>query len=155
MMVPGSNILNLALTVIAKQSIVYFRFLSRSQNNVGQDVTIYDAPTTVQGSFQPVPRRLYQIYGLDLQKSYFTFYASKNILDVGRDVSGDQIVFQGFRYQCESSNDWFGEDGWVGVLCVLIKEQNEDQPVFGFNEVPLINNNRNFTDGNYSNLGET
>lgn len=150
-MIPGSNLLNMALTVIAKQSITYFKALGRSLNNIGQDVTIYDLPTIILGSFQPVPRKLYETYGLDLQKSYFTFYTSNNIIDVGRDVSGDQIVFQNLRYQCESSNDWFGEDGWVGVLCVLIKEQNEDVLIFGFNTNPPTDNYVNFNKGNFLN----
>jgi hypothetical protein len=119
-MIPGSNLLNMALTVIAKQTISYYRAVSRSLNSVGQDVTVYAGVVSIVGSFQPVPRQLYEQYGLDFQKSYFTFYTSNNLIDVQRDVSADRIAFQGLLYQCESNNDWYGEDGWKGVLCVLI-----------------------------------
>lgn len=119
-MIPGSNLLNAALTVIAKQTVTYYRSTGRALNNVGQDVTTYAAGVSAMGSFQPVPRKLYTAYGLDLQKSYFTFYVSSNVIDVERDVSGDQIAFNGRRFQCESNNDWYAIDGWKGVLCVDI-----------------------------------
>jgi hypothetical protein len=124
MPVPGSNILNTAMRAIAKQSFTYYAFLSRTPNQIGQDVTKYDSPMTMQGSVQPVPRTLYQAYGLDFQRYYLNFYVSKSVLDVSRDISGDQIAFNGRRFQCMSKTDWFGQDGWVAVLAieVLVKE---------------------------------
>jgi hypothetical protein len=119
-MIPGSNLLNMALTIIAKQTIQYYKFLSRSENSIGQDVTVYDTAVNIVGSWQPVPRNLYQVYGLDLQKDYFTFYTSNDLLDISRDVSGDQVAFNGVRYQCESNTDWYQLDGWKGILCVGI-----------------------------------
>lgn len=108
----------MCLTLIAKQSVVYYRFESRAQNSVGQDITTYEQPVILYGSFQAVPRKEYYLYGLDLQKNYSTFYTSNNIIDVTRDVSGDQLVYNEVRYQVESNNDWYAQDGWKGVLCV-------------------------------------
>lgn len=119
-MIPGQNLLNMALTLIAKQAVIYYRYNSRTSNSVGQDITVYDNPLTMYGSFQAVPRKLYELYGLDLQKKYNTFYTSNNILDVNRDVSGDQIVYNGRRFQVESDIDWYAQDGWKGVLCIDI-----------------------------------
>ncbi len=119
-MIPGQNLLNMALTVIARQTLQYYQYASRALNVVGQEVTTYQSPVNMFGSWQPVPRKLYMQYGLDLQKDYFTFYTSNNVLDVVRDVSGDQLVFNGRRYQVESNNDWFELDGWKGVLCCNI-----------------------------------
>lgn len=119
-MIPGQNILNMALTIIARQTITYYQYDSRSVNSVGQNVTLYKTPVEITGSWQPVPRHLYMVYGLDLQKEYFTFYTSNDLLDVQRDVSGDQVVFGGQRYQCESNNDWYKLDGWKAILCVRI-----------------------------------
>ena len=116
--IPGINLLNMALTIIAKQNLAYYHFVSRGLNAVGQDITVYASPINLVGSWQPVPRNLYEVYGLDLQKDYFTFYSSNNILDIQRDISGDQVVFMGKRYQVESSNDWYQLDGWKGMLCV-------------------------------------
>ena len=117
-MIPGQNILKMASQLIVFQTIQYYQYESRALNDVGQDVTTYLAVVNIIGSWQPVPRNLYPIYGLDLQKDYFTFYTSNNLLDVTRDVSGDQLAFQGRRYQVESNNDWFQLVGWKGILCV-------------------------------------
>lgn len=124
MSIPGANILNMALTVIAQQTVQYYAYVSRSLNVVGQEVTVYAAVVNVVGSWQPLPRKLYMQYGLDLQKDYFTFYTSNDVLDVTRDVSGDQIAFMGKRFQVESNNDWFQLDGWKGVLCCNLGASN-------------------------------
>ena len=149
-MIPGQNLLNMALTVIARQTITYFRATGRTLNNVGQNITQYALPVSVVGSFQPISRQLYEQYGLDFQKDYYTFYTSNDLIDVVRDVSADQIEFNGQRFQCESANDWFVLDGWVGMLCVLI--QNDiisDDAIFGFNGIPLLNSNTNFGNGSF------
>ena len=119
-MIPGQNLLKMAFNIIATQVIIYNQATGRTLNAVGQDVTTYADPVTIRGSFQPVPRSLYQQYGLDLSKSYFTFYTLLNLIDIQRDVSADQIAFNGATYQCISTNDWFAIDGWEGILCVLI-----------------------------------
>lgn len=119
-MIPGSDLLDDALSVIDAQTITYYRMTGRTLNDIGQDVTGYADPILIAGSLQPVPRTLYEQLGLDLQKSYYNFYTSNNVNDVGRNSSGDQFVFNAQRYQVESNNDWFFVDGWKGVLCVLI-----------------------------------
>jgi len=126
MTIPGQNILNMALQIIQEQIIQYYQYESRSLNSIGQDVTVYAAPVNIVGSWQPVPRKLYLAYGLDLQKDYFTFYTSNNILDITRDVSGDQVSFRGRRYQVESDNDWYQLDGWKGILCVDLGPDEDD-----------------------------
>ena len=123
--VPGCNLLNMALRVIQRQSITYYQFSGRTLNSVGQDVTTYAAPVTIFGSWQPIPRNLNEEWGLDLQKDYFTFFSSNNILDVTRDVSGDQLVFMTKRYQVESDTDWYQLDGWKGIICCDIGADND------------------------------
>lgn len=119
-MIPGSDLLDDALTIIDSQTVDYYRSTGRTLNDIGQDVPGYADPVQIYGSLQPVPRTLYEQYGLNLQKSYYTFYTSNNVIDVARNVSGDQFVYNGQRYQVESNNDWYSVDGWKGVLCVLI-----------------------------------
>lgn len=120
MSVPGSNLLNQAMRLIASQAVEYYRATGRTVNDLGQFITSYEDPVTMYGSFQAVPKQLYQAYGLDWQRSYFTFYTSNPIKDVARDLSPDVITYGGDRYQCESNNDWYKVDGWRGVLCVLL-----------------------------------
>lgn len=119
-MIPGSNILNMAMRIVGKQSFDYYAFLSRTPNSVGQDIATYASPVTLQGSVQAVPRTLYQQYGLDFQRNYINIYASQTIIDVSRDVSGDQILFNGNTYQCVSVTPWNAIDGWNAVLCVQL-----------------------------------
>ncbi len=119
-MIPGANLLKTALSVIASQSVEYYAFTTRALNSIGNYVPVYADPIILRGSFQPVARNLYQAYGLDFQKTYYTFYSSVDVLDIIRDTSSDKLGFNGEIYQVESSNDWFAVDGWTGVLAVRI-----------------------------------
>jgi len=121
MIVPGSNLLASALTVIFPQTIIYTQYLSRVINTVGQWVNTYAAPVNIRGSFQPLAKNLYQAYGLDLQKSYFNFYTLNDLIDVHRDFSNDQIEYDGHVYQCESNTEWYAQDKWKGVLCCAVR----------------------------------
>lgn len=121
MSVPGSNILLMALSAIARTPVIYYADLGRNTTPTGRDVTNFAAPVTVTDSqAQPVPRNRYQQLGLDYQKNYLTWYVSQQVVDLERDVSGDQITFQGRRWQCKSNTAWFGVDGWNEVTCVDI-----------------------------------
>ncbi len=114
------NLLNQALSIIPRQAFTYYAFTSRVTNDVGYDVPSYADPETLYGSVQAIPRSTYQFQGLDLQKNFINVYVSKEVIDIGRDVSGDQIVFNGKRFQCESATDWYGIDGWLCILCVEV-----------------------------------
>lgn len=116
-MIPGSNLLNMAFGVIAKTTVSYLKYLSRATNVIGLDVSTYADPINLMGSWQPVPRNKYEAMGLDFNKNYAMFYVSKDILDLQRNVSGDQIQYAGKTWNCLSETDWFGIDGWTGVLC--------------------------------------
>ena len=41
-MIPGSNLLNMALSVIAKQTVAYYQANGRALNAVGQYVTTFN-----------------------------------------------------------------------------------------------------------------
>ena len=119
-MIPGQNILLAALSILGKQCFQYFPFLSRTPNSIGQDVATYSAPVPVTGSVQPVPRNLYQQYGLEFDRYYLTVFVPQCIIDVDRDVSGDALLYNCNYYQVLSKTDWFPQDGWVQVLAVRI-----------------------------------
>jgi len=150
-MIPGSNLLTMAFQIISQQTLIYYKFAGRSLNALGQDVSMYNIPISIKGSFQPVPRRLYQALGLDFQKEYFNFYVPQAIIDIGRDVSSDQLVFNNKTYQCLSNTEWEAIDGWVAVLCVLIAgTPPNSKPIWGFNDIPSVNAYVNFGQGNFS-----
>ncbi len=120
MRVPGQNILNMALSVISKQTFMYMAYMGRTTAANGTLVSSYAESVSVQGSFQPVPRRLFQNLSLDMQSNYAWFYVPQGILDVARNVSGDQFIFNGKRWQAESKTAWDMVDGWDAVLCVEV-----------------------------------
>ena len=119
-MIPGSDLLDFALSIIDTEAVQYYQANGRTLNSVGQYVTSFEAPVSVEGSMQPVPRSRYEAYGLDFSKNYYVFYVSQDFVGTERDVSGDQIVFNSKLFQVQSINDWFAVDNWQGVLCVLI-----------------------------------
>lgn len=123
MVIPGANVLKMAFRVIAKVSVSYKQVTGRTLNSLGKWEPQYNT-ITLKGSLQPIPKSFYQQMGLDLQKSYFTLYVPSNVIDVGRDTSGDQFIFQGNLYQCMSENDWFPLDGWTGVVSELVGPAN-------------------------------
>src|SRR5690606_23365264 len=112
-------------------------------------VTEYAAPAVLRGSFQPVQRSLYELYGLDLQKTYYTFYVSYDLLDIDRDVSGDQIAFGSGRFQCVSDVDWFEVDGWKSVLCLYVGHDFVQHAVFRFTALPPLKTYDNFKNGHF------
>lgn len=120
MSVPGSNILRTAFRAIATQSFDYYAFAERTAQPNGQLLATYAAPVTLQGSIQPVPRALYQTYGLQFDKNYVTAYMPESATDVSRDTAGDQIVYAGGRYQAVQKVNWYGPDGWIALLFVQV-----------------------------------
>jgi len=119
-MIPGSNILNMAFSVIAAQQIQYLAYVSRTTNSIGMQVPVYAPAVTIKGSIQPVQRELMERMGLDFQKHYQRIFAPNSIVDIRRDVSSDQFQFAGITYQGLSLTRWFGVDGWNEILVVEV-----------------------------------
>lgn len=120
MLVPGSNLLALAMGPIARQTLQHRAFVSRSTNAAGDFVSTFAAAVDITGSFQAVNRNTYQLLGLNLQKKYSNLYTPANVRTVERDREGDLVTFGGETWQCESDQDWRGVDGWRKILCVLV-----------------------------------
>lgn len=120
MIVPGSNLLKMALAVQGIQWVLWAQDLGRVTNAVGKDVTNYSFPVAVGGSFQPMSRSQIQRDGFDLSKSYATFYASEPLRPVGRGISGDRFAYGGSLYQAVEGQDWFAQDGWAAPVMVRI-----------------------------------
>lgn len=119
-MIPGLNILALANKVIATQTLLYAQYTSRAANDVGVWITTYATAVSIQGNIQPVPRNRYENMGLDFQKNYVQIFVQKDVLDIERDVTGDQFTYAGKIYEAQSRTEWFTQDGWDQVLCVEV-----------------------------------
>lgn len=120
--VPGGNLLKKAFKVISQDSFIYRQFKFRTTNDIGIDVPTYENDVTLTGSIQAVPRRLYQLHGLDWKKNYIMIYSFDTIEGVNRDTSGDRVVFDGKLFQILDENDWIPIDGWNGVMCVEVSQ---------------------------------
>lgn len=123
MLVPGSNLLKLALTVIGSQLVQYQSFVSKETNAAGIKVPTYAAVVPLKGSFQPVARQYYNQMGLDFNKEYCNWYdPNATVNDLGRDRKGDRIIFAGKVFEALSSSDWKAVDGWNGTIFVRIPD---------------------------------
>lgn len=146
-MIPGFDILGLALMAIQRQEFLYRPFISRSLNGIGDQIPVYGPLVDVSGSVQPVPRTMYQFMGLDFQKFYMNFFIERAVIDIARDVSGDQFIFQGKTFQCLSRTAWHNIDGWDQVLCVEVPYANYEPGLnWGFDQYHQNYDNGNFTD---------
>jgi hypothetical protein len=120
MSVPGSNLLSIALTVIAPQQIALSRATGRVQNAIGEWVTTYAAQVPVEGSWQPVDQTKYESLGLDLTKKYFMFYTTEQINSINRGESPDLCERNGRKYSTVSDVPWNDVDGWQSAMFVDI-----------------------------------
>ena len=120
MIVPGSNLLAIALTVIAPQQIVLYRATGRAENAIGEWVTTYSPGYPVEGSWQPVDQSKYESMGLDLTKKYFMFYASERINSINRGESPDLAERDTRKYSTVGDVPWNDVDGWQSAMFVDI-----------------------------------
>ncbi len=146
-MIPGSNNLAAALSVLGKTPVSYFQYSGRVTNAGGVMLTNYLAPVVIaQGSVQPVKRDKYEALGLDFAKRYIRWFVSTGVLtfvsnngaltfisnngpivfagsnasDLARDSSGDVIETVGRRWQLVGADDWSGIDGWKSLTGIDI-----------------------------------
>lgn len=119
-MIPGINLLSIALGAIASQSGEWLRFIGNTQNSQGQDIPEYAPAQVVTGSLQSTDAKTVQDMGLDVTAKYRTFYSSHPIAITDRETSPDLLIFYGRKYQVAGEVDWINQDGWKGVVLVDI-----------------------------------
>lgn len=134
MIIPGSNLLATALTVIASQPVNWFQFASVVTGPTGADTSSYASPQTKRGSVQPVPRNRYEALQLDWQKSYITWYVPNvdamsimrnpdgngDVIEWPVNNDGSLIAGKSRRYQLIGDNPWTNIDNWTAVIGVDI-----------------------------------
>lgn len=125
MSIPGLNLLNVALGAIASQPVTYERFLSRSVDAEGNYVNKYAMPVAARkGSLQPVPRTRYDVLGLEMSQDCYTWFVPRAVVGLERDSAGDMIRWQGKKMVLGVATEWSGADGWVQIICTVLKDKN-------------------------------
>jgi hypothetical protein len=121
-MIPGDNLLYMALTLIASQTVLYYADAGRTKQPNGVFLTTYSEAQTIEdGSVQAIDRTKYLAMGLDFQKTYVTWFVPQIAMTtVQRAKSGDVIEWDGGRYQLESGITWNAQDGWGTAIACLI-----------------------------------
>jgi hypothetical protein len=119
-MIPGANLLAMALSIMEPAAVLFYPFISRNVNAIGLEVSTYGEPVTLEGSVQAMPRSEYEQLGLDLAREYITFYAQANMQNSGRDRENDYLAWDGFRWDIVNVTAWHGIDGWSSVLAVKV-----------------------------------
>lgn len=115
------NILSKASTLIPLKRYQYLKFNSNIVNDVGIITPSYDVAITIKANIQPVNRSVYEQFGLDMQKTYYTIFTSETLQDLQRDKTGDKIIFNGKTLQIESNKgDWDSQYGFNSYLGVQI-----------------------------------
>ena len=120
--VPGLNLYATATRLIGKSSYTYFASTGRALDARGIWVSSFAAGVTLSDSIQAVSRTLYESLGLDLSRYYVMIYTDNPLIVVDQGTSGDQIEFEGERYQLESETDWRPQDGHSGVLAIRLND---------------------------------
>ena len=117
-MIPGTNLLRQAQTLIRPTTVTYFQFMGRTTNTIGQDVSSYAPGVAISANVQAVKRAFYQRMGLDYTKRYIEIWTTTDTVDLYRDRAGDQIEWEGRRYELMNEEEWTPIDGWNSALAV-------------------------------------
>lgn len=121
MIVPGSNLLSVAMRVIRPQAVKWSRAIDGPvYDDAGRVLPAYDAPEVVYGSVQAVSGVLLQQLALDASKEYIHFYTRSPVRGIERGRTGDKIEYKGHTYAVQTVADWHAQDGWKAALCVKV-----------------------------------
>jgi hypothetical protein len=118
MSVPGSNILASALTLIASQTVRWYPFAANALDAAGIQVATYTDGGDVRGSWQSVPRVLFEKLGLEFTKDYRAFYTPADLKDIRRSAAPDLVNAYGRQWSVEYATPWRDQDGWQEVVLV-------------------------------------
>ncbi|ATI16228.1 structural protein [Pseudomonas phage vB_Pa-PAC3] len=123
----------MAFGVIGTQIVKYRKFEQRVKNDQAQYVSMFEEPFDLAASVQRVRRDQYVQFNLEFQRNYVMIFANFEMVDLDRDVAGDQFLWTGRVFQLESQGSWFYQDGWGVCLAVDIgaaKLTDDGKPTF-------------------------
>lgn len=119
-MIPGVNLLSVALSVIQPQPIYWRQYKDRRQNALGNWINEFYPDALIRGSWQPMGANDAKEHGFDTAKEYFSLFTPHDIKEVARGASTDQIIVSGQLFDVVECIDWYAQDGWKHLICCAI-----------------------------------
>ena len=118
------NVLNIALSVIPKQDIIYRKYMTQETNELGIMVNVYDEPITVKGSIQPADENTLYKLGIGYADDVYVCHLPANVLSISELQTNDQIIdSDGNEYNIFMLDKWFTypNQNWNRVLIRRVK----------------------------------
>lgn len=119
-MIPGSNLLRMALTVIAPtQNVAYRAYMGEHENSFGGTVPNYGTTTPLFGvSVQPITKEQIQQMGLAVNKRYVSVWTLTDVEAAWRGRQNDILLWSGSEWEVLPQEDWIIQDGWRVITAV-------------------------------------
>lgn len=120
------NILNPAMAATAilgcNKQFKFLKWLKNTIDGMGRDVPEFAEPLTLTGSIQPVSNKMYEQFGLDLNKNYKIVFSSALIQSIAEKIQPDRIVYDNRTFEIVENKNWYETNGYTKVLMVELKE---------------------------------
>lgn len=125
------NLLPIAMSATAilgcNKQFEFYKYTGSKLDEMGRDVPDFAEPVIYTGSIQPVPNRMYEQLGLDLNKNYKTVYSPELMQSIAENIQPDRIVYNSKTFQIIDDKDWYETNGYTKIIMVEIKElRNND-----------------------------
>lgn len=120
MLVPGANLLGMAMSVITPTAGVQIkRFQGQQDNDFGKPVNTYGQPEMLYGaSVQPISFRDIQQLGLTTGRQYITVWMQTGAHSAYRGGAADLILWDGAEWEILDPLSWIKQDGWSQPVAV-------------------------------------
>lgn len=120
MLVPGSNLLGIALHAINPTGGATYRaYDSEGENEFGTTIKLYKDPVPMLGcSIQPVSYTIVAQLGLDVNKRYVGIWTQHNVQGVYEGRQGDLVDWNGQSWEVTAEDSWIQQDGWKQIIAV-------------------------------------
>ena len=120
MNIPGSNLLQIAMSVINPTGDVFLRkYAGEVDNDFGVPIKSWEEPVPMMGcSAQPISFHDIQVLGLEVGKRYIRVWVSADAQATSRGSEGDQFIWGLELWTIVEPTYWIKQDGWNEVVAV-------------------------------------
>ena len=125
------NILPIAMQATSvlgcNKTFEYCDYIGTTTNEIGNEILIPAEPVQYTGSIQPVSNKMYEQFGLDLQKNYKVVYCPQLLHSIAEKEVTGKIVYNGGTYDIIENKNWWETNGYTRcVICEIKKFRDDD-----------------------------